>query len=105
LLSFILTICERKNLLKEIDTAPLTFIDESLTEELYQNIINQSKNPNNKNFIAEFNRLNENREKKILDAKGSSLDISAGSALLEGTKHVGSINPSVNGAITSKSLY
>ena len=55
---------------------------------------------------AEFNRLNESREKKLLDVKGSSsLDMSSGSAILEGTKQVGSINPSVNGAITSKSLY
>ena len=60
LITCILTIKERKLILEEISQSPYVNIDESLTEALYKNIIEQSKNPENKDLKEIYNRLTEN---------------------------------------------
>jgi hypothetical protein len=53
----ILTICDRRKLNREVKNSPLLGIDDNLTEEIYQNIIQQSKNPDNPELIEEYKRL------------------------------------------------
>ena len=61
----IITIYERKKLLREIKNSPLLLIDDSLTEEIYQNIIQQSKFPDNPVLIEEYRRLLDSRRKTV----------------------------------------
>ena len=72
LLSAILTVIERRNLLQEVNASPLTAIDESLTEELYQNIIQQSKHPNDDKLLEEFKRLTLTRDAKSNRSLGNN---------------------------------
>ncbi len=54
--SFI-SIYERRKLKRELKNSPLLEIDDNLTEEIYKNIIQQSKNPDNLELIEEYKRL------------------------------------------------
>ena len=92
--SCIFTAVERKNLIKEVDSAPLSIVDESLTEELYQNIIQQSKYPNDEKLIADYQRITLNRQPKVSCKSNPSntLDESSGSGALSVNRVAGSIN-------------
>ena len=81
-------------------------IDESLTEELYKNIIQQSKDPNNEKLLDEFNRLTSIKERNSQNSKdkvgGGNLNDSNGSGLLRSSKANGSINPNAEKTISSR---
>lgn len=57
LISGLITIRERNELLKEMKASPLLRIDESLSAEIYQNILMQSKNPDDPELAHEYRRL------------------------------------------------
>jgi len=87
----ITTLIERRKLVEEIRISPLNCIDESLTEELYKNIINQCKKPNDSYLLNEYKRMI-----LALDKKNFSKTIftdSSGSGIVGAlTKMSGSIN-------------
>jgi hypothetical protein len=60
--SAFVTIYQRKMILKELNQSPLACIDETLTEEIYKNIIDQSKNPDDNTLKTEYKRLTINRK-------------------------------------------
>lgn len=60
ILTCCLTIKERNLVLKEINHSPLLNIDETLTEDLYKNIIEQSQNPKDSELIKTYKRLTVN---------------------------------------------
>ena len=66
LVSALLTILERSALVIEIKASPFSCIDESLTEELYNNILRQSKNPEDESLISEYKRLTLSKRKSPL---------------------------------------
>lgn len=89
----IFTIVERKSLIREVGSAPLSVVDESLTEDLYQNIIQQSKHPNDEKLISEYNRLTLTKPKISCRIDPSNnLDESAGSGVIGMNKVSESIN-------------
>ena len=53
----VLTIYERRKLIREIKNSPLLGIDDSLTEDIYKNIIQQSQHPDNPELVEEYKRL------------------------------------------------
>jgi hypothetical protein len=57
MISSLLTIFERRKMKREIKNSLLLVIDDNLTEEIYQNIIQQSKNPDNPELVEEYKRL------------------------------------------------
>jgi hypothetical protein len=61
LCSCVLTYFERKKIIQEIASSPLVDIDETLTEDLYKNIISQSKDPDNHALQDEYRRLTINK--------------------------------------------
>ena len=70
MLSFIITIITsiilRNHILKESEKAPLALIDETLTEDMYKNILSQGKNPNDAKLVEEFDKMfNENANNKL----------------------------------------
>jgi hypothetical protein len=65
LLTTFITISERNKLMKEINTTLYSVVDESLTQDLYNNIIEQSKHPNDYKLYAEFKRLTKDRVSRI----------------------------------------
>ena len=48
ILSFILCIIQRNQLIKEINESPLNYVDEYMTEDIYKIILSRSLNPENK---------------------------------------------------------
>lgn len=72
LITFVLTITERKRLIYELESSPLTIIDETLTEELYNNVINLSKHPDDKSLIKEYMKLKESQANKTSRTYDSS---------------------------------
>lgn len=69
LFTSILILRERSMIQQEIEQSPLTNIDQNLTEALYMNIIEQGKNPSNKQLKAAYI--------KLVQEQNSSLDKSA----------------------------
>jgi hypothetical protein len=71
----------------------LSIVDESLTEELYQNIIQQSKYPNDEKLIADYKRLTLTKPKVSCRSYPShTLDESAGSGVMGMNRVSESIN-------------
>lgn len=96
-LTAFITIYERSQLLKEIKLSPLSIIDETLTEDLYKNIISQSKDPDNPKLKEEYKILKENsilKAKKINSHTNitKSFAASDGSTILGVNKYTESIN-------------
>jgi hypothetical protein len=83
----ILTIYERNRLMKNIKNSPLCDIDDTLTEDIYNNIIQQCKNPDNHILLEEYKKL-------VIDKKRCSLNDSQKSSGL--TNNPDSINNVVN---------
>jgi hypothetical protein len=81
LLSGIITILERRMLIRELHESPLLNIDETLNEELYKNILLQSKNPDDEGLVKEYRRLTlqtlKNKSDKVDDSSASSLNKSS----------------------------
>jgi hypothetical protein len=75
-LTAILTIFERRAIRREIKDSPLLEIDENLTEEIYKNILQQSKNPNDHDLLQTYRQLVE-RRKMTVTHNSNSLDNSA----------------------------
>jgi hypothetical protein len=48
---------DRRKLIREIKNSPLLVIDDSLTEDIYKNIIQQSQHPDNPELVEEYKRL------------------------------------------------
>ncbi len=57
LITAIFMYLELRNINTEIKSSPLLHIDDLLTEEIYQNIIEQSKFPNNVKLIQDYNNM------------------------------------------------
>ena len=57
---------------KEIDESPLNRIDEYITEEMYNNILTQSLNPNDKELKRDFKKQFEQRKTENLYGSSSS---------------------------------
>ena len=57
---------------KEIDESPLNRIDEYITEEMYNNILTQSLNPNDKELKRHFKKQFEQRKTENLYGSSSS---------------------------------
>lgn len=65
-ITIITSIILRNHILKESEKAPLALIDETLTEDMYKNILSQGKNPNDAKLVEEFDKLfNENTNNKL----------------------------------------
>lgn len=47
----------RNIIIKDSERSPLSVVDSSLTEEMYKNILNQGKNPNDSKLVEEFDQL------------------------------------------------
>jgi hypothetical protein len=58
-----LTIYERKRLMRNVKRSPLLEIDDTLTEDIYNNIIQQSKNPDNPVLMEEYKRLVDDKKR------------------------------------------
>lgn len=71
LINIVLTLWERKIIYTEIKTSPLSIIDESLTEDLYNNIIQQGKNPDDNELKNEYRRLTLAKNRKTLNDKSN----------------------------------
>ena len=50
-ITIITSIILRNHILKESEKAPLALIDETLTEDMYKNILSQGKNPNDAKLV------------------------------------------------------
>jgi hypothetical protein len=88
LLSAILTILQRRRLMRALQNSPLLEIDDTLTEEIYRNIIQQSKNPDNPILLEEYKKLVDDRRKLTLMRTTNSQESSS----LNLTKNLESIN-------------
>ena len=65
-ITIITSIILRNHILKESEKAPLALIDETLTEDMYKNILSQGKNPNDAKLVEEFDKMfNENTNNKL----------------------------------------
>lgn len=85
---FITAICIgilRSHINNEIEQAPLTLINDGLiTEDMYNNMLDQSKDPNNKKLKEEFAKMyndNNNNNNNNLQINGDKLFGSANSSL------------------------
>lgn len=63
-LDILLTIRSRNDILNELDESPLSYIDDTLTEELYKNIIKLAKAPENKKLIERQRTLTKGKKKR-----------------------------------------
>ena len=54
LLNIFLCILQRNKIIKEMKEAPLNYVDQNLTEEMYKNILTQSLNPEDQTLKLEF---------------------------------------------------
>ena len=54
LLNLFLCILQRNKIIKEMKEAPLNYVDQNLTEEMYNNILTQSLNPEDQKLKLEF---------------------------------------------------
>ena len=57
LISVVLSIIERNQIINEYTNTPLSQINENISEELYKNILSQSVNPNDKKLEEEYKRI------------------------------------------------
>jgi hypothetical protein len=73
LFTAVLTILERRKLNIEINQSPLLDVDDTLTEDIYRNIIEQSKNPGDPELLDEYKKI---CEKRRMSLNRASLDIS-----------------------------
>jgi hypothetical protein len=87
-LSAILTILQRRKLMRALEDSPLLDIDDTLTEEIYRNIIQQSKHPDNPILLQEYKKLIEERRKMTQIKTANSQETSS----LNLTKNLESIN-------------
>lgn len=86
----------------EFEASPLTSVDENLTEELYKNIIQQCKNPEDNELVVEYKKIsNEIKEKRKKTDKENEASSSRNNMTLEenstsdifNQKGLDSINP------------
>lgn len=65
LLTTVITCREIRILTSEIEASPLFIVDENMTEELYKNILQQSKNPDDNELVQQYHKISEDiKEKK-----------------------------------------
>jgi predicted DNA-binding WGR domain protein len=102
LLTAIITCRERTIMTNEIEASPLISVDENLTEELYKNIIQQCKNPEDNELVIQYNRIStEIKEKRKKNDKENEASSSRNNMTLEenstsdilNQKGLDSINP------------
>ncbi len=53
----ICTVIERLKLISEVESSPMSGVDEMLSEDLYNNILRQSIKPDDPDLISEYNKL------------------------------------------------
>jgi hypothetical protein len=71
ILTSVLMLLERKQIKTEIENSPLLDINDMLTEEIYQNIIEQSKSPEDNKLIEDYRKLMENQKTNKLSKSDS----------------------------------
>jgi len=71
----ILSLIERNKILCEVRHSPYSNIDETLTESLYKNIIEQSKNPGDKSLREAYKRMTINSKININTINSTSSNI------------------------------
>ena len=62
ILSFILCLIQRNQLIKEIIESPLNYVDEYMTEDIYRSILKQSLNPENMDLKKDLQKKLELRQ-------------------------------------------
>lgn len=75
LILVILTIIERNDIFYELNTSPLSQVNEKITEALYKNIISQSQNPEDQALINEYLILSKTNS-DVINSPNSSNEIS-----------------------------
>ena len=77
--SLILCLIQRNELIKEINEAPLNYVDEYITEDMYKSILTQCLNPEDKELKKDF-------QKKIELRKSEGLRIPSANSLQSSLK-------------------
>ena len=62
IINFISCLIQRKQIIKEIKEAPLNYVDQNITEDIYNNILTQSLNPDDKKLKVDFKKKIELRK-------------------------------------------
>ena len=65
LLNFLLCACFLIKLIREVEESPLNYVDETITEEMYNNILSQCLNPDDKKLKLDFQKKLENRKSEV----------------------------------------
>ena len=81
IVSFILCFIQRYQLIKEINEAPLNYVDEYITEDMYKIILKQSLNPEDKELKKDFQKKMELRKSEGSYSSLNSLPNSLHSSL------------------------
>jgi hypothetical protein len=64
-LNLISSIYERNKLIKEIEESPLNYVDETITEDIYNSILSQCLNPEDKKLRKEFQKTIKKRKERM----------------------------------------
>ena len=62
--NIISSIYERQKIIKEIEESPLNYVDETITEDMYNSILSQCLNPDDKKLKKEFKKKLKKRKNK-----------------------------------------
>ena len=62
--NIISSIYERQKIIKEIEESPLNYVDETITEDIYNSILSQCLNPDDKKLKKEFKKKLKKRKNK-----------------------------------------
>lgn len=65
LISFVLIYFVRKNLIDDLESSPLLRVDDSLTEEMYNEIIHKSKHPDISNIHSKNISINQTQNSSL----------------------------------------
>jgi hypothetical protein len=101
LITLVFTCQEKKYLTEEIQASPLTSVDENLTEELYKNILQQSKNPEDNNLIEQFQKISVVMKLKRMKTDNEEASISKNNLTLEENSSSEILNPKVLDSINN----
>lgn len=71
-LNFISSLMERCMLIQEIEESPLNYVDENITPELYQSILSQCLNPEDKKLKNDFQKKLQKRKNYVSKKPKSS---------------------------------
>ena len=75
LITAVLVLVERNRIKTDIQNSPLLYIDDTLTEEIYNNIIQQGKSPGDTLLVLEYNRLKTNSIREPINPNNSTQNV------------------------------